>query len=46
MQDEMDRPQLGGVISLMVAASRFSVFADSRTPIWPSRRMRKRKPRK
>jgi hypothetical protein len=43
MQALMDRPQFGGVICLTVAASRRSVFADSRTPISPSRRSRKRK---
>jgi hypothetical protein len=32
----MDRPQVGGVNRLMVAASRRSVFADIRTPISPS----------
>ena len=34
MQAVMDRPQFEGVICLIVAASRRSVFADSRTPIW------------
>jgi hypothetical protein len=41
MQVVMDRPQFGGVISLMVAASRRSVFEDNPTPIWPSCRSRK-----
>ena len=48
MQEVMDRPQLGGVISRMVARTRCLALSESTTPTFESvpSPQRKQKPRK